>query len=184
MPASAPCSTTAADSAPSAVEPQPSLMFRPSGSSPIVMTSAPARRSACGAIRYAAPCAQSATTRSPASGGCGCSGGPAPGGSRVPQEEPWPPPAALTPPETPHRRRPGAGLAGGVLAGDGLAAEYGGRGHAEVQGQARGQLITGDPADPIRTEQPATLPRFSHLAPHPLPSPRLCWLAALVRVLI
>src|SRR5947208_1725516 len=74
MPASAPCSTTAADSAPSAVEPQPSLMFRPSGSSPMVMTSAPARRSACGAIRYAAPCAQSATTRRPASGGCGCSG--------------------------------------------------------------------------------------------------------------
>src|SRR6266699_1315322 len=74
MPASAPCSTTAADSAPSAVEPQPSLMFRPSGSSPMVMTSAPARRSTSGAIWYAAPCAQSATTRRPASGGCGWSG--------------------------------------------------------------------------------------------------------------
>jgi hypothetical protein len=45
------------------------------------------------------------------------------------------------------------------------AAEHGGRGHAEVQGQAGGQLVTGNPPDTIRTEQTATLPRFSHFAP-------------------
>ena len=41
-PASAPCSRTAACSGPRWVEPQPSLMLRPSGSAPIAMTSAPA----------------------------------------------------------------------------------------------------------------------------------------------
>jgi hypothetical protein len=45
------------------------------------------------------------------------------------------------------------------------AAEHGGRGHAEVQGQAGRQFVTGDPPDTIRTEQTATLPRFSHFAP-------------------
>ena len=49
IPASAPCSTTAADSTSRWVEPQPSLMFSPSGSAPIAMTSAPARRSRPGA---------------------------------------------------------------------------------------------------------------------------------------
>src|SRR5262245_5932976 len=50
------------------VEPTPELMLRPSGSAPITMTCAPARRSKSGANREAAPCAQSTTTRSPASG--------------------------------------------------------------------------------------------------------------------
>src|SRR5216117_2841410 len=45
------------------------------------------------------------------------------------------------------------------------AAEHGGRGHAEVQGQTGGQLVTSDTADTVRTEQTATLPRFSHFAP-------------------
>ena len=68
MPASAPCAVTAPASDPIQVEPTPSLMFSPSGSVPIGITSAPARLSSRGASSYAAPCAQSTTTRSPASG--------------------------------------------------------------------------------------------------------------------
>ncbi|CAM5321215.1 Pantothenate kinase [Streptomyces badius] len=44
MPRSAPCSTTAARSSSRWVEPQPSLMLRPSGSAPMVTTWAPAAR--------------------------------------------------------------------------------------------------------------------------------------------
>ena len=43
--------------------------------------------------------------------------------------------------------------------------ENGGRGHAEIHGQARGQFMTSDPPDTVRTEKTATLPRFSHFAP-------------------
>ena len=59
---------TAACSAPRLVEPQPSLMLMPSGSTPIAITSAPASASSRGASAYAAPCAQSTTIRQPASG--------------------------------------------------------------------------------------------------------------------
>ncbi len=48
MPRSAPCSTTAARSSSRWVEPQPSLMLRPSGSAPMVTTWAPARANAAG----------------------------------------------------------------------------------------------------------------------------------------
>ena len=44
------------------VEPQPSLMLRPSGSTPIVSTSAPSRSKIAGAARWVAPLAQSRTT--------------------------------------------------------------------------------------------------------------------------
>ena len=50
------------------VEPQPSLMLRPSGSALIAITSAPAARSAAGPASYAAPWAQSRTTLMPSSG--------------------------------------------------------------------------------------------------------------------
>ena len=49
------------------VDPQPSLMLRPSGSAPITITSAPAARSAAGETTLAAPLAQSTTTFSPSS---------------------------------------------------------------------------------------------------------------------
>ena len=48
-----------------AVEPQPSLMLRPSGSSAITSTSAPSRRKISGAARKVAPLAQSSRTRRP-----------------------------------------------------------------------------------------------------------------------
>ena len=47
------------------VEPQPSLMLSPSGSAWIAITVAPASRSARGPASYAAPSAQSRTTREP-----------------------------------------------------------------------------------------------------------------------
>ena len=50
------------------VEPTPSLMFQPSGSACSAVTRAPAAAYARGAACEAAPCAQSTTTCSPASG--------------------------------------------------------------------------------------------------------------------
>ena len=47
------------------VEPQPSLMLRPSGSTAIVSTSAPSRSKIAGAARWVAPLAQSRTTLRP-----------------------------------------------------------------------------------------------------------------------
>ncbi len=47
------------------VEPQPSLMLRPSGSSAITSTSAPRRSKIAGAARWVAPLAQSRTTLRP-----------------------------------------------------------------------------------------------------------------------
>ncbi len=67
-PTSAPCSTTALRSGSRWVEPQPSLMFSPSGSAWMAITSAPAARSACGPTTAAAPSAQSSTTFTPSRG--------------------------------------------------------------------------------------------------------------------
>ena len=78
----APCSTTAAWSGARWVEPQPSLMLRPSGSAPITTTSAPAARSAIGAASLAAPLAQSTTTFSPVERAVE---GARPGGRRTPR---------------------------------------------------------------------------------------------------
>ena len=61
-PRSAPWDTTADCSTSMCVDPQPSLMFSPSGSALIAMTFAPAARYARGAAVDAAPCAQSTTT--------------------------------------------------------------------------------------------------------------------------
>ena len=47
------------------VEPQPSLMLRPSGSTAIASTSAPSRSKIAGAARWVAPLAQSSATRIP-----------------------------------------------------------------------------------------------------------------------
>ena len=82
MPASAPCLVTSARSTSRWVEPQPSLMFSPSGSAPIAITSAPACRSIRGANSAAAPCAQSTTTVSPASGAAGSPSAPGHAGTR------------------------------------------------------------------------------------------------------
>ena len=54
------------DAASRCVEPQPSLMLRPSGWSAITSTSAPSRRKISGAARNVAPLAQSSSTRDPA----------------------------------------------------------------------------------------------------------------------
>ena len=47
------------------VEPQPSLMLRPSGSTASASTSAPSRSKIAGAARKLAPLAQSSATRTP-----------------------------------------------------------------------------------------------------------------------
>ena len=48
------------------MEPQPSLMLRPSGSTAIASTSAPSRSKIAGAARWVAPLAQSSATLTPA----------------------------------------------------------------------------------------------------------------------
>src|SRR5580693_31224 len=47
----------------------------------------------------------------------------------------------------------------------GVGAEDGRGGHAQIQGQRDGQLVPSDPPDTIRTKQPTTLTRFTHVAP-------------------
>ena len=87
MPASAPCLVTSARSTSRWVDPQPSLMFSPSGSAPIAITLAPACCSICGANSAAAPCAQSTTTVSPASGAPGSPSWPATAGTDAGSED-------------------------------------------------------------------------------------------------
>ena len=62
---SAPWARTASWRRSRCVEPQPSLMFSPSGSAPMTTTEAPASRNASGEQPEAAPWAQSSTTVSP-----------------------------------------------------------------------------------------------------------------------
>ena len=65
IPTSAPDCLTFWIMAAGSVEPQPSLIFSPSGEIPIGITSAPSSLSNTGAISYPAPFAQSTTTVSP-----------------------------------------------------------------------------------------------------------------------
>ena len=83
MPASAPCLATSADSVSRWVDPQPALMFSPSGSAPMAITLAPAIWSRRGANAEAAPCAQSTTTVSPASGAGSTGPAVGPGGAEA-----------------------------------------------------------------------------------------------------